>query len=339
MITGKSFAAVLFAGTVLAGCNEDDGKKATTGTFAVPAAATKATKPLIAGTGQEPVVSAGKDDNGNKHNGDAGKDDKGIAPRVDIPLTQFVNAFVGTSVTETGGGHSGNLNPGAQTPFGMVSFGPDTEGSGTGFGYGSGGYYYDDSSIQYFSMTHLNGPGCRGQGAVAILPNDTDAAISTSGIAYSHANETASPGYYQVKFDNGINSEFTATTRTGMARFTFPDKDKAYLIIDASRNNTNKDGGVTPVNIKIADDRKSVSGQAIAPVFCGGTWKQPVYFFATFDKPLKKSAVANDAATLQFDLADADKSMQLKVGISSVSVANAKLNLETENGSALFDET
>ena len=47
-------------------------------------------------------------------------------PRVDIALTQFVNAFVGTSITETGGGHSGNLNPGAQMPFGMVSFGPDS---------------------------------------------------------------------------------------------------------------------------------------------------------------------------------------------------------------------
>ncbi|MBB3238083.1 putative alpha-1,2-mannosidase [Phyllobacterium endophyticum] len=258
-------------------------------------------------------------------------------PRVDMALTQFVNAFVGTTDTETGGGHSGNLNPGAQTPFGMVSFGPDTKGSGQGWGKGSGGYYYDDKSIQFFSMTHLNGPGCRGQGAVAMLPKDSGSAISTSGISYNHANEKAEPGYYQVKFDNGINSEFTATTRTGMTRFTFADKDKAFLIIDSSRNNTSKDGGSSPVTVKLADDKKSVSGQAIAPAFCGGTWKQPVYFHAAFDKPLRTSSVDNDAATLQFDLADADKSVQVKIGISSVSAANAKLNLETENAGWSFD--
>jgi chromosome segregation ATPase len=89
-------------------------------------------------------------------------------PRIDIPgLTEFVNPFVGTFMTETGGGHSGNVNPGAQTPFGMVSFGPDTRGSGLGWGFGSGGYYHGDRSIDFFSMTHLNGPGCRGQSAVA----------------------------------------------------------------------------------------------------------------------------------------------------------------------------
>jgi putative alpha-1,2-mannosidase/outer membrane murein-binding lipoprotein Lpp len=256
-------------------------------------------------------------------------------PRVDMALTQFVNAFVGTSMTETGGGHSGNLNPGAQTPFGMVSFGPDTSGSGQGWGRGSGGYYYGDDEIQFFSMTHLNGPGCRGQSTVAMMPMESDGAISSA--SYGHDNEKAEPGYYQVKFDNGINSEFTATTRTGMARFTFADKDKAFLTIDSSRNNSNKSGGVTPVKIEIAADKKSVSGQAIAPVFCDGTWNQPVYFHATFDKPLKSSSVADDAATLQFEVTDADKSVQLKVGISSVSTANAKLNLETENAGWSFD--
>ncbi|MDR6633717.1 putative alpha-1,2-mannosidase [Phyllobacterium sp. 1468] len=257
--------------------------------------------------------------------------------RVDVPLTQFVNLFVGTKLTETGGGHSGNVNPGAQTPFGMVSFGPDTKGEGKGWGYGSGGYYYGDSTIRYFSLTHLNGPGCRGQGAVAILPKDEGTAMTTKGIAYSHSKEDAEPGYYQVKFDNGINSEFTATTRTGMSRFTFDDKDKAFLIIDASRNNSNQGGGQTPSNIEIATDNKSVSGQALAPAFCGGTWKQPVYFYATFDKPLKASSIANAAATLQFELTDADKSVQIKIGISSVSVANAKLNLETENAGWSLD--
>jgi putative alpha-1,2-mannosidase len=263
--------------------------------------------------------------------------------RVDIPLTQYVNLFVGTTESDTGSGHSGNVNPGAQTPFGMVSFGPDTKGSGSGWGKGSGGYYNGDQSIRYFSMTHLNGPGCRGQGAVAILPGNTKDGIATSsngGSAYKKTNQSAAPGYYKVKFDNGITSELTATTRTGMARISYTDKDNAFLVIDSARNNTNPNG-VSYSNlteIALGADGKSVSGKAVAHEFCGGTWKQPVYYYATFDKPLKAgSAISGKAAILQFDLSDTDRTVQVKVGVSSVSTTNARQNLEAENTDWSFD--
>jgi len=260
--------------------------------------------------------------------------------RTDIAgLTQFVNPFVGTFMSESGGGHSGNVNPGAQTPFGMVSFGPDTKGSGSGYGYGSGGYYYTDTTIQYFSMTHLNGPGCRGQGAVALMPQVTSSAINLSGAGYSHANESAEPGYYKVKFNNNITTELTATTRTGMARFTYPDATKAFLIIDPARNNGNKSGvSASSVDLTLGADNQSLSGQSIANPFCGASRSQPVYFYAVFDKKLKNATpVTNKVATLQFDLTDADKSVLLKVGISSVSAANAKANLDAENPGWTFD--
>ena len=274
----------------------------------------------------------------------AGATPPGPAPekRVDIALTKYVNLFVGTKISDTGSGHSGNVNPGAQTPFGMVSFGPDTRGSGQPWGYGSGGYYYDDTSIRYFSMTHLNGPGCRGQGAVAILPNDTNGGIPSGGVSYAKTDQAAAPGYYKVKFRNGITSELTATTRTGMAKISYADKDKAFLVIDSARNNPNQGGvsysGLT--DIALGADGKSVSGKAVANEFCGGTWKQPVYYYATFDKPLKKSsALSGKAAILQFELGDADLVVQVKVGISSVGVANAKQNLETENADWSFSTT
>jgi putative alpha-1,2-mannosidase len=268
-----------------------------------------------------------------------------LRPRNDIALTQFVNAFVGTSITETGGGHSGNVNPGAQTPFGMVSFGPDTRGSGSPWGYGSGGYYYNDSAIQFFDLTHLNGPGCRGQGAVAMLPAASATQDLLRGAQYSHADETAEPGYYKVKFANGITTELTATTRTGMMRLTYADAAKAFLIMNMKLNNggSKSSGGVSSdlVDIKVGSDGKSVSGNAVASRFCDGTWTQPVYFHATFDKPLKSvNAVdaGGDVATLQFDVTAADPTVQLRVGISSVSTANAKLNLDTENAKLSFDE-
>ncbi|WP_206607222.1 GH92 family glycosyl hydrolase [Rhizobium tubonense] len=268
-----------------------------------------------------------------------------LRPRADVALTQFVNPFIGTQITETGGGHSGNVNPGAQTPFGMVSFGPDTRGSGQPWGYGSGGYYYSDTTIQFFDLTHLNGPGCRGQGAVAMLPADTATQSLSSGAAYAHTDEAAEPGYYKVKFGNGITTELTATTRTGTMRLTYADAAKAFLIMNMKLNNSGAkySNGVNPslVDIKIGADSKSISGNAVASAFCDGTWAQPVYFYATFNKPLKSTSATDaggDVATLQFDLADADKTVDFRVGISSVSIDNAKLNLDTENSALSFAE-
>ena len=264
-----------------------------------------------------------------------------LQPRSDMALTPFVNLFIGTTKTDSGGGHSGNVNPGAQTPFGMVSFGPDTKGSGGEFGEGSGGYYYDDVAIQYFSMTHLNGPGCRSQSAVAMLPQETASPISTAGARYSHTDESAQPGYYRVKFNN-ILSELTATTRTGMARFSYANKDKAFLVIDAALNGRAKERAKNKLanlaTVTLGEDKKFISGKAFAGSFCDGTWDQPVYFHAVFDKPLKNtSSVKDGLATLQFDLTDTDKTVQVKIGISSVSADNARKNLEAENNGWLFD--
>ncbi|MHC1547313.1 GH92 family glycosyl hydrolase [Phyllobacterium sp. K27] len=258
-------------------------------------------------------------------------------------LTQFVNPFIGTKDADVAAWpkHSGNVNPGAQTPFGMVSFGPDTRGSGQPWGYGSGGYNYTDRSIEHFSMTHLNGPGCRGQGGVAIMPGTDTVDFKLQAAGYSHTNEMAEPGFYKVAFDNNIVSELTATTRTGMARFTWPDATKAVLVIDSKQSNGMKvaAGGENGSSIELSADYKSVSGKSVVGAFCDGTWLKPVYFYATFDKPLKtaSSSVDNGAVRLHFDLTDAGKTANIKIGISSVSVENAKLNLETENKDISFD--
>jgi putative alpha-1,2-mannosidase len=273
--------------------------------------------------------------------------------RVDMKLTDYVNLFVGTTESDTKSGHAGNVNPGAQTPFGMVSFGPDTTGSGEGWGKGSGGYYHDDTNINHFSLTHLNGPGCRGQGAVALLPMDQEGPIDGRRSEFLHPDERATPGYYSVVFNSGIKSELTATARSGMARFTYKDAQKAFLVIDVARNNKFQTGidryhrleserfkrpVAAVAEIAIDIDRQSVSGKAIASEFCEGTWKQPVYFHATFDKKLKPtSQLVKKAAQLQFDLPAGETTVLVKIGISSVSEANARLNLETENKDWSFD--
>src|ERR1700729_4286852 len=114
--------------------------------------------------------------------------------------------------------------PGADAPFGMLQWSPDTVSRPEG-----GGYAYGDSAISGFSLTHLSGPGCRAAGDIPVLP--TVGAVDVSATdSFSHAAEAASAGYYRVALDNGVTVQLTATTRTGLARFSFPATARAHLI-------------------------------------------------------------------------------------------------------------
>ena len=129
----------------------------------------------------------------------------------------LVNPFIGTT-------NSADDFPGADVPFGMVQWSPDTPSRPDG-----GGYEYNDSSITGFSLDHLSGPGCGAEGDVPVLP--TVGAVNSSATdSFSHSNESAQAGEYQVTLANGVTTALTATTRTGMADFTFPSSTEANLI-------------------------------------------------------------------------------------------------------------
>ncbi|GAA1722382.1 hypothetical protein GCM10009809_17550 [Isoptericola hypogeus] len=275
-----------------------------------------------------------------------------------LELTQYVDPRIGTSVNPASG-YAGNVNAGAQVPFGAVTFGPDMPRRDFN---GSGGYLIGadatSGSINFFSLTHLSGVGCPGQGAVAMMPRATAAPLVNGSnrvtpVGFRTATESASPGYYDVGLDNGVDAEFTATQRTGMARFTFPDEDAGFLALDMRVNARANQGGtvqVKPENVslEVSDDGRTISGQTVAPAFCtpyGTKWNAPVYFHAELDKPLQAQAegstvntVKNGGGVFQYDLTDDDRTLTMKVGISSVSAANAKLNLDTENPDGSFDE-
>src|SRR6266511_2981760 len=147
---------------------------------------------------------------------------------IDDPA-QYVNPFVGTKPGGPDFGHgggAGNTFPGADAPFGMLQWSPDT------VLHQHGGYHYDDNRIKGFSLTHLSGPGCSDFGNVPFMP--TVGATPVSFPTFSHANETASPGYYSVAFDNGLRTELTSLTRSGQARFTYPAGARGSLSVDAA---------------------------------------------------------------------------------------------------------
>ena len=129
-------------------------------------------------------------------------------------LTKYVDPFIGT------GGH-GHTYPGATVPFGMVQLSPDNGTQGWDW---CSGYNYSDSMIAGFSHTHLSGTGIGDWCDISVMPsngliNDTIALYREK---FSHKNEKATPGYYSVTLNNGINAAFTATERCGMHQYTFP---------------------------------------------------------------------------------------------------------------------
>jgi predicted alpha-1,2-mannosidase len=239
--------------------------------------------------------------------------------------TTLVDTFVGTSGTQIGGPI--DTFPGADLPFGMVQFSPDTPSRNAG-----GGYDYSDDHITGFSLTHLSGPGCSVFGDFAVLPvaGDVPADPTSAKARFSHASEESAPGWYAVSSGiPAVRSELAVTARTGIARFTFPATAQANIIVNASSNQA----GVTASGVQ-TDNGSEISGSASSGFFCGMPNRYTIYFVAQFDRPFRQSNVWRSgpasAMVLTFD-ATRQRQVRMRVGISFVSAAGARANLEAEN--------
>jgi predicted alpha-1,2-mannosidase len=282
----------------------------------------------------------------------------GLADRVDV--------FAGTQpgASTFGGGHN---FPGATMPFGMVQWGPDTVPADRH----SGGYDYRDRHVSGFSLTHLSGAGCALYGDFPFLPTTelmrASPAAPGGGLrgrfqpGFAHANERAGPGFYLTRLNpvggGAIDAALTATTRSGMARFTFPPSPHASVLIDA--------GGSAKANdlaeVQIDPAGREISGSASSGYFCAQRPRYRVYFAAVFDRPFDTygtwtgqelasgSIAASDqhrpsnvaAETAQagayasFDT-ERNRIVTVRVGISFVSVDAARANLAAESRGASF---
>lgn len=242
-------------------------------------------------------------------------------------LTDYVNPFIGT------GGH-GHTYPGSSLPFGMVQLSPDTRLDGWD---GCGGYHYSDSIIFGFSHTHLSGTGCSDYGDILIMPTTGEYKWNNKeyASAFSHKNEIAKPGYYKVKLDKyNVDAELTTTKRVGFHKYTFHDSNNANILIDLLHRDR-----VIESSLKI-NSPDEVEGFRRSMAWATD---QQVFFVAKFSKTIKSFNIAvNDSVTLlkeakgtnlktylSFDVKK-NESVLVKVGISAVSIENARKNLEAE---------
>jgi len=261
-----------------------------------------------------------------------------------VQLVQYVNPFIGTDdgAPDYGlGNAAGDTPPGAAYPFGMVLWSPDTTNQ-------AGGYRYYQNTMQGFSLTHFSGRGVSCYQDFPIMPTVgplTDSPgtnWSLYGSIFSHANEAASPGYYGVLLDAyGIRADLTVTPRTGFGVFTFPASSYATVLINAGGSANGDDANGTGVNI-IGPDQ--VTGAAMSGN-CGGSFTYKIYFAAQFNLPFTDFGTWNgDALNPASTSSNGSQSgaylvfnttsnpvVQIKVGLSFVSVENAQQNLANEN--------
>jgi predicted alpha-1,2-mannosidase len=272
--------------------------------------------------------------------GDSGQGQASSAVPAATPYDS-VDPLIGTA----GGG---NTFPGATLPFGMMQWSPDTGPEGW-YGYGK-------KNIYGFSLTHISGAGCPVYGDIPVLPWAGELRVSPHKNRemyvqpFDHSKEEAHPGYYAVTLENGVRVEITVTERAGIAQFHFPAGVPARLLMNAggSANSTVIDK--TPGDAARGDDGSSIrlvgkdgiEGESRSGGFCNSPTRYTLYFAAQFDQRFKRSSMWNDDvveahakeenarhAGAWLDFGDR-RDVVMKVGISFVSVANARANSEGE---------
>jgi len=299
----------------------------------------------------------------------------GKAPR---QFTRHVDVFIGT------GGH-GHTYPGATMPFGMVQLSPDTYNA---LWDQSSGYHQDDGSIMGFSHTHLTGTGCGDLLDFLVMPNvgevktepgnpdhpitryasrfdtprpagaEPDAVSPTGGpkgyrAAFTHADESAEPGYYRVLLrDRAVTAELTATARVGVHRYTFANAGDSHILVDlfhAMQDNPSTPPPVTSADLAVIGN-DTLTGGRIVQSWAKG---RHVYFALKFSRPFDRCDVfVDDAAGSAVKTvhgkkikcaahfkAKAGEQILVKVGLSAVSAEGALANLNAEMPGWDFDGT
>lgn len=249
-------------------------------------------------------------------------------------LVRYVDPMIGADF-------HGHVFVGTSTPFGMVQLGPNNIFKGWDW---CSGYHYSDSIVIGFSHTHLSGTGGSDLGDILMMPytgkirteKGTQNDISKGYASYyTHKNEIARPEYYSLLLSSyNIKAELTSSDRVGFHKYTFPKGEQAHVIVDL------KEG----INDKALDTYiKQVDEYTLEGYRCSKGWSTHKYFFVLkSNKPIKNFTVFDDnekkpGTELKtsfvkgvMSFGDQVQEVMFKVGLSSVSCANAAEHIRLE---------
>jgi predicted alpha-1,2-mannosidase len=254
-----------------------------------------------------------------------------VSARAAEQLTDYVNPFLGTApLTELADvGYTpkwrvwaGLTFPGTSVPNAMVQLSPITK-----FGSGAG-YEYEDTVLHGFA--HSN-KGHWNLCHIPILPVSGEVDPEDFGSSFSHQHESAHPGYYQVLLERyGINVELTSTLRCGFHRYGFKNGDQAKrLVVNLPRSNERVRGW----DIELDGDHAFKGNQRAG---------ETAYFYAAVNRKIDRlerlKNKEGELPVLTFGESSVTNAIELRIGLSYVSVENAKENMEKELGGKTFDE-
>jgi predicted alpha-1,2-mannosidase len=260
----------------------------------------------------------------------AARDNHKLIAPVSNPAT-----LVDTRTWTSGGG---NTYPGAQYPFGMTQWSPDTMPGRTD----GGGYTFTDKKLYGYSLTHVSGTGCPAAGDIPVLPMTGKLPAgdpSNVTTAFSHFGETAQAGFYSARSNGSatITSKFTAAKHGAIGSFKFPGTNAADLLIKLRGS---QEGAFGTHAVVIGNDE--VAGSVTSGDFCNelsgkvGPQKYTLYFDIQFSVPFtahkiitEKGQANPDAVFLTFNTRP-NPVVEAKVGISYVSQADARQNWSAE---------
>lgn len=244
----------------------------------------------------------------------------------------IVNTLIGTKGV---GLTSGYLYPGATYPHGMVQFTPS--------------YFYKSAG---FVINQNSGGGCEHMGNFPTFPVKGKLSASPNNIRDARINvtrEKGHAGHYQAMVQDDIEAQLTVTPRTGMARYTFPDSESyGTIIIGAGIAATRIDEAAVCIT-----SPTTCEGYADGGNFCGIRTPYKVYFAAQFAAPALQTGTwkgkrlhpggtfaegTSSGVYFTFDTRQRH-TIHYKIGVSYVSVENAKANLAAENSTWNFDGT
>ena len=254
---------------------------------------------------------------------------------------RYVNPVIGTA-------GEGYTYPGATTPWGMVSASPHTTYTSL-LGYffrkkiAPAGYYYGEPRIDGFGQTHLSGVACNELGAPLIAVNAGN--MTPGDYASTYSNEIAKAGYYAVNLDDmQTRVQMTTTRHTACYRFTFMGPGIHFVMLDAFKNLSWGDHN----GFVEKSDHQTFRGWSQTGNFCGQGNEQKVYFcLKTITLPEEsglwrserklsgtKQASGKVGAWMSYEKT---RVADVAIGISYVSMENAKENLESEIGDKDFE--
>ena len=275
-----------------------------------------------------------------------------------------VNPFIGTS-------NYGTTNPGAVCPQGMMSvvpfnvMGSDLNRFDKDKQWWSTPYSADNKFFTGFAHGSLSGVGCPELGSLLLMPTQGALNVDYKEYGSEYKDEVASPGYYATHLTKyGILAEVTATMRTGLSRFTFP-KGESHILLHLGEGLTNESGAT----VRFVNDTE-IEGSKLLGTFCyNPTAVFPVYFVMKLSKaPTKRGywkkqrpmtaeaawdadagkykiygsytrEMSGDDIGVWFDYdTEENESISVKVGISYVSIENARKNMEAEQPGFDFDK-